>query len=189
MLKLYCHADETGQDAIASFFLVSIMVSDKGKVEKLGDKLLEMESKTKGKSKWVNAKDDKKVTFIHELAKIKELKQDLFYSVYKGGGIYTPLVALAVGKAIIYKVKNIKNYSVNIIIDGLNKVDKEVVRKELKSLNIKYRKIKTNLKDEQDVFLRLVDAMAGFIRDYLEKEKYAVELFKEHNLTRFFMQI
>ena len=142
-----------------------------------------------GKSKWVNTKDDKKIIFIHELAKIKELKPDLFYSVYEGGGVYTPLVALAVGKAIIHKVRNTRSYSVNIIIDGLNKADKEVVRKELKSLNIKYRKIKTNLKDEQDVFLRLVDALAGFIRDYLEKEKYAVRLFKEHNLSNFFRQI
>lgn len=189
MLKLYCYADETGQDAGALFFLVAVMVSEKEAINLLRNNLEEIEKMTKGKSKWKKTKLANKIKFIEELVKLKNLKNDLFYSIYRGGEIYSPLVALSVGKAIIYKVKGEKNYSVNIIIDGLNRSEKEIVRSELKSLNIRYKKIETNLKDEQDVFLRLVDGLAGFIRDYLEGDDYAVKLFKRHNLGNFFIKI
>jgi len=89
----------------------------------------------------------------------------------------------------LINLKKFKKYSVNIIIDGLNKTEREIVRKELKNLNIKYRKVKSNLKDEQDVFLRLVDCLAGFIRDYLEKEKYAINLFKQYDFIKLLTKI
>jgi hypothetical protein len=46
-----------------------------------------------------------------------------------------------------------------------------VVREELKKLKIKYRKIR-GMKDERNIFLRLSDAIAGFLRDVYEGEKY-----------------
>jgi hypothetical protein len=189
MLKLYCYADETGKDVNASFFLVSVAISEKDKIEKLRKQLLEIESLTKGKNKWKKTKHVNKIAFIERVVKIKGLKQDLFYSVYKNSSVYSSLVALSIGKAVIHKIKGVKKYSVNITIDGLNKTEREVVRNELKNLNIKYKKIKANLRDEQDVFLRLTDCCAGFIRDYLEKEKYALDLFKKYNLLKFFSKI
>ena len=35
------------------------------------------------------------------------------------------------------------------------------------------------MKDEQSVFLRLADSMAGFLRDAFEKQKYAIPLFSK----------
>lgn len=33
------------------------------------------------------------------------------------------------------------------------------------------------MKDEQSVFLRLADSMAGFVRDYIEQKPYAKKFF------------
>ncbi len=52
--------------------------------------------------------------------------------------------------------------------------DREIVSHELKKLKIRYRKIR-GLKDEQSIFLRLAHVFANFLRDYEEKQKYAVE--------------
>jgi len=48
------------------------------------------------------------------------------------------------------------------------------VRTELKRLKIRYRKIR-GMKDEQNTFLRLADALAGFLRDAHEKETYTAQ--------------
>jgi len=44
-------------------------------------------------------------------------------------------------------------------------------------LKITYNNIR-GMKDEQSTFLRLADCIAGLLRDYIEKQEYAVELFK-----------
>ena len=53
----------------------------------------------------------------------------------------------------------------------------EKVRVELKKLTVHYSKIR-GMKDEQSVFLRLADAIAGFIRDCTEKQHYTVSILK-----------
>lgn len=63
--------------------------------------------------------------------------------------------------------KGNQNYTVTVIIDGLNDKEREVVRYQLKKLKIKYNKIR-GMKDEQNIFLRLSDAMAGFLREVYE---------------------
>lgn len=82
---------------------------------------------------------------------------------------YSKLTSLTIAKAILAKKQ--EDYTVTIIIDGFNNKERDVVREELKKLNIRYRKIR-GMKDEQSVFLRLADAMAGFLREAYEKEVY-----------------
>jgi hypothetical protein len=71
-----------------------------------------------------------------------------------------------------------EDYFVSVIIDGLTKKDTEKVRIILKDMKIKYKNIR-GMKDEQNIFLRLADALAGFIRDYLEGDKYAQVFFDD----------
>ncbi len=190
MLKLYCWTDETGQDTRGKFFLVSILLSNKEQTEELKNRISEIEKKTKGKTKWTKTDNKRKILFLKTILNLRVLRKNLYYSVYQDTTAYTPLTAMAISKAVIYKVKNYDGkYKVNIVIDGLGKKDREIVRKELKNLNIKYNKIKIGLKDEQDVLLRLVDALAGFIRDYLEKEKYALDLIDKQDFKTFFIEI
>ena len=190
MLKLYCYTDETGQDTKGKFFLVSILLSNKEQLEELRNRISEIEKNTKGKTKWTKTDNKRKILFLEVILNLKILRRNLYYSVYQNTTAYTPLTAMAVSKAVIHRVKNYSGkYKVNVVIDGLRKKDREIVRKELKNLNIKYSKIKIGLRDEQDVLLRLVDALAGFIRDYLENEKYAVDLIDKQNFKKFFIEI
>ena len=190
MLKLYCYTDETGQDTKGKFFLVSILLSDKKQTEELKSRISEIEKNTKGKTKWTKTDNKRKVLFLRIILKLKILRKNLYYSVYQNTTAYTPLTAMAVSKAVIHKIKNYDGkYKVNIVIDGLRKKDREIVRKELKNLNIKYNKIKIGLKDEQDVLLRLSDALAGFTRDYLENEKYALDLIDKQDFKKIFIEI
>lgn len=78
--------------------------------------------------------------------------------------------------------KENENYTVTVIIDGLNYKERDVVRKELKKLKIKYRKIR-GMKDEQNIFLRLSDAMAGFLREVYEGEQYTKQFIKRFKKT------
>lgn len=190
MLKLYCYTDETGQDTNGKFFLVSILLSSKEQTEELRNKISEIEKKTKGKTKWTKTDNKRKILFLRTILNLKILRKNLYYSVYQNTTAYTPLVAMSVSKAVIHKIKNYDGkYKVNVVIDGLRKKDKEIVRKELKNLNIKYSKIKMGLKDEQDILLRLTDALAGFTRDYLENEKYAVDLIDKQDFKKFFVEV
>lgn len=106
---------------------------------------------------------------------LKELKEAIFYSTYHNTKRYTALITQTIAKAIF--ARKVDDYRVNIIIDGLNKKEMEKVRKELKKLKVHYKKIK-GMRDEQNVFLRLADAIAGFLRDCVEKQTYTKFLFR-----------
>jgi|SRR5579872_4190209 len=174
--KLYCYVDETGQDGLHTFFLVSVVVTSQDKKEQLEEQIENIEKKTgKNKLKWTKTKTSIRKSFIEEIAQVGNLKNSIFYSMYPDGKAYTHLTSLSVAKAVLAKKEN--NYSVTVIIDGLTRKDTEKVRRDLKQLQVKYDNIR-GMKDEQSVFLRLADCFAGFIRDYIEKQSYAEELFK-----------
>lgn len=190
MLKLYCYTDETGQDTKGKLFLVSIVLAEKDNLEMLKEKITEIETSTKGSKKWTKTNDKKKILFIKTIIKLKFLRGSLYYSVYENTIKYTPLVALAISKAVYRKIENVaEDYRVNIVIDDLRETDGEIVRKELKALKIHYNKIKVGLKDEQDILIRFADAIAGFIRDYLEKRQYAVKLMSFQAFNNFFKAV
>lgn len=191
MLKLYCYADETGQDTMGRLFLVSVVLTEKDNFAELREKIRIIEKETKGKTKWTRTSNAKKILFMEAILRLKNLRGKIFYSIHKSQTAYISLVGLAVGKAVIQRIKDCGGeYKVQVIIDDLNEVDKEIVRRELKSLNIKYDKIKMNLRDEQELFLRFADAIAGFLRDYFESKKYAKKLIiNEEKFKKFFTEL
>lgn len=172
MKKLYCFVDETGQDTKGEFFLVSIVLKEKEGLDDLEHKLLKIESSTKRFLRWKKLSFDDKVMLLGTLGKIPELKNAIYYSVYRDSLAYTPLVSLSIAKAIL--AQNSAETITTVTIDGLNNRDREIVSHELKRLKIRYRKIR-GLKDEQSVFLRLAHVFANFLRDYVEKQKYAIK--------------
>lgn len=176
LTKLYCYVDETGQDTKGGFFLVAVILKEINELAFLETKLKDIEQKTgKGYLKWKKTNSKIKNLYLEELTKINELKNSIFYSCYHSSKEYSQLTSLTIAKAVL--MKNEQGYLVTILIDGLNNKEREVVRKELKKLKIKYRKIR-GVKDEQNVFLRLADSMAGFLRDATEGQNYSKKLFK-----------
>lgn len=176
-IKLYCYVDETGQDTKGSLFLVAIVIKEITDLFILEKKLEEIEKKTGKKlSKWKKTRQVIKKEYLKALIQVKDLKNSIYYSVYSDSKEYSKLTALTIAKTVLAKEN--KSYTVTIIIDGLNNREREIVRNELKKLKIKYRKIR-GLKDEQSAFLRLADAMAGFLRDAREHELYTRQLIKD----------
>ncbi len=173
MKKLYCFVDETGQDTKGDFFLVSIVLKKKAELDDLEQKLLKIESSSGRFLKWKKLSFGDKVNLLGKLAKTHELKSAIYYSVYHDSLAYTPLVSLSIAKAVLAHGDN--ETITTVTIDGLNDKDRDIVSHELKKLKIRYRKIR-GLKDEQSVFLRLAHIFANFLRDYKEKQKYAVEV-------------
>ncbi len=80
------------------------------------------------------------------------------------------------------------DYFVTVVIDGLNKREADLMRINLRGLGVKYKTIR-GMKDEQSVFLRLADALAGFMRDYLEGESYAKKLFTGFERRKFIQEV
>ncbi len=183
--KLYCFVDESGQDTKGELFLVAVILHDTKDFSELENKLESMEGKTgKNKLKWKKTSKDIKRRYLEELINIKELKGSIFYSTYNWTKEYSKLTSLTIAKAIL--AKNYTDYEVSIVIDGLNDKERDIVRSELKGLKIKYRKIR-GMKDEQSVFLRLADTMAGFLRDATEKQAYTKTFMKnllEKNIVK-----
>lgn len=176
--KLYCYVDETGQDTGGELFLVAVVLKEINGLEALEKKLEEIETKTgKRQSKWKKISRDIKKKYLEELIQIKELKNSIFYAIYQASKEYSKLTSFTIAKAVLAKESNNYNYTVTVIIDGLNDKERDVVREELKKLKIKYRKIR-GMKDEQSIFLRLSDAMAGFLREVYEGEEYTKQFIK-----------
>lgn len=169
--KLYCYVDEAGQDIGAKLFLVAVVLKEMEGITSLEKKLEEIEERTgKRKRKWKKIGKEIKIKYLEELVKLKELKNSIFYATYQASSEYSKLTSFTIAKAVLAK-ENSTNYTVTVIIDGLNDKEREVVRNELKKLKFKYRKIR-GMKDEQSVFLRLADAMAGFLREVNEEKEY-----------------
>lgn len=174
--KLYCFVDETGQDTKGELFLVAVVLKEISGLEILEKKLEAIEVRTgKKQSKWKKTSQKIKKKYLEELIQVKELRNAIFYATYQASKEYSKLTSFTIAKAVLAKEST--NYTVTVIIDGLNNKERDVVREELKKLKIKYRKIR-GMKDEQSIFLRLSDAMAGFLREAYEGEEYTKQFMK-----------
>lgn len=183
--KLYCFVDETGQDTKGEMFLVAVVIGENLSMLELEFDLEEIErSSGKQKLKWSKTSLSVKQKYLDELTAMKRLKSSIYFSTYCGTKEYAKLTSLTIAKAVL--TRSTGDYEVSIVIDGLNDKEKEMVVRELKTLKIRYRKVR-GMRDEQNVFLRLADAMAGFLRDAREKEKYTIKylrLLKERSIVK-----
>jgi hypothetical protein len=60
-----------------------------------------------------------------------------------------------------------------VFVDGLKKKEIEVFSRGLRDLRIRTRKIRGVKKDENNAFIRLVDAICGLIRDRDDNNDWA----------------
>lgn len=168
--------DETGQDTKGRFFLVSVIVVEKER-EQLRDRLKRIEKETKKKSKWIKTKIKTREAYIQKLIETKILKDKIFFAQFSQSKEYLRLTVYAVAKAILSQAK--EEYRATVWVDGLSRKGRKKFAKGLRELKIKLRKVRGIRKEESDVFIRLADAIAGFVRDYLEKDKYAQTLYRK----------
>lgn len=164
MQKLYCYADETGQDAKGELFLVVVVISSKGNRDLIAEGLLTTEKGCqKGLSKWHSTSLQRKIAYLQEVLRVKELRESIYYASFQDTKDYLSLTASTIAQAVLRKTEG-ENYQPIIVIDGLNKAEQRRVAEELRRLNIRGGKVR-GARFRSDTFIRLADALAGFLRD------------------------
>lgn len=183
---LYCYVDETGQDTKGVLFVATVIIPQNNR-EKLREQLEKIEFQSgKGKRKWFHASRDKKEAYIKAVIANNLFKRTIFYGHYKDTKTYVDLTILTIAQAIFQRAK--KNYKAYVIVDGLKKSERQKFATGLRKLNVRIRKVKGE-KDENDALIRLADAMAGFIRDYLEGDLVMTKLYEQAVKSNIIQQV
>ena len=176
MQKLYCYVDETGQDTEGVFFLVALVILG-GEREDLRGLLREIERRSgKTAKKWKKATLAQKQAYFKEILKSKAFHGKILYRQFSQTRDYPSCIIETIAKGITQKAQ--RDYKATILIDGLGKEERKVVGSRLRKRHIRTEKIR-GLKDENDEFIRLADALAGFVRDALEGKPYAQPLYRK----------
>jgi hypothetical protein len=167
MQKLYCYVDESGQDTKGRLFLVSIVILERTR-EKLKEKLEAIEKKSKkGTRKWFHTNKERRKLYIKLIIDSGLFKNSIFYSKYNDSKAYTDLTILTTAKAVLQKAR--EPYTATVLVDGLGKKERHRFAAGLRRLRIKIRKVR-GVRDQKDAFIRLADAIAGFICDCTEED-------------------
>lgn len=185
MQKLYSYTDETGQDTEGAFFLVAVVIVE-GKIhEQLREKLLEIENRVgKRRARWAKNRFEVRIAYLERILTLKELKKSVFYSTYHDTKEYISLTAHTLIQAIQHQSGDMSRYRVIVEIDGFDEVELARVRQIFKTEGIRYHKLR-GPRDESVAFIRLADALAGFLRDAHEGQPYTRPLlsrFKEQGV-------
>lgn len=174
MNKIYCYADESGQDTGGKSFFVAVIIIQKDFQEEIIAKLLEAETiSRKRKRKWGEINKEIRTVFLEKLAKIIKNKGHIYYAVFHQTKEFIALTAFTIAQSIL--IFGAKDTESTIIIDGLKETEKGKILEIIKNFQIHYNKIR-GLNDKSDPVLRLADSIAGLVRDVDEKQENAGKL-------------
>jgi hypothetical protein len=174
--KLYAYVDESGQDTKGEIFLVSVVVVEKQR-EKIRALLRKIETESKKKNrKWTRERKVRREAYMKLIIASKELIGLIYFSYYNGAKVFIDLTIFSTAKAILDQAK--EPYQATVYVDGLHKGDRDKFTRGLRKLQVKTTRAR-GLKDEADEFIRLADAIAGFVRDGIEGDTVMKPLYKQ----------
>lgn len=178
MQKIYCFVDESGQDTEGRLFIVSLLVTSHAIKDELERKLLAIEEESgKKTAKWHVASFHNRMKYLEQIVRLPLLHKSLFYSTHQSTKAYSDLTTYSIARAINLKTEKEPNQSF-IFIDGFSDAECRKVKKGLHLLNIRYKKVR-GVTDESNAFIRLADALAGFLRDCFERQSYTKPLLQQ----------
>lgn len=173
--KLYAYVDESGQDTKGFLFVVSVLILE-NELDKICAELEKIEIETKKKNmKWNKAHHEFREAYIEKILKTEKLRGKIFFEMFSDTKKYIELTSFATAKAILKKSGN-GDYKVTVFVDGFKKKEIEIFSKGLRDLNIRTRKIRGVKKDENNAFIRLVDAICGLVRDKEDGNEWASKI-------------
>lgn len=186
--KIYCFVDESGQHTQGEFFSVAVVIADTVDIrDKGGRRLIEIEEKTKkGLLKWKSTHYTIKERYLRSVITIPELESCLFYSIHTDTQDYVNATADTIVQVIREYVK--KTCQVIVVIDGLDKKSKQRISRHLKEKGIVYKRV-SGIRDEGSAWVRLADAIAGFIWHVYENKPYTQTLYPEMRQKGYLIQL
>lgn len=172
--KLYAYVDESGQDTKGEIFLVSVIVV--GEQRDTLRKLLRNIEKKSGKAnrKWTRTARPRREVYIRHVMASRKFNGLIHVAHYRHSRYYMDLTVLTTAWAILDHAD--QSYHATVYVDGLNHSQREHFTRGLRSLHIKTQ-FARGLKDEADEFIRLADAIAGFVRDGIEGDELMKPLY------------
>ena len=172
------YVDESGQDTKGTIFIVGVLIVEEEKgLLQIELERIEEESGKKN-VKWRKSGHDARKLYIQKILTLPNFKNFLFIDVFRDSREYIDLTSLATAKAILKKSGK-EEYKASVFVDGLRKREVEKFSRGLRDLRIRTRKIRGVKKDENNVFIRVVDALCGLVRDADEGNVWAQELMKK----------
>lgn len=172
MATVFEYVDESGQDTAGLFFVVSMLIvgAEREKVTKI---LEQIERQTKKENrKWSGSDPRYRQAYIERIANLSVLKAKIFYEMFFDSKEYLAMTATAAADALRKYGASTK---VIIFVDGLRESAVPKFRRQLKpSVNISV-KVRGVRKDENNAFIRLVDAICGLVRDAYADQEWAVK--------------
>lgn len=144
--------------------------------ETLREKLETIEKQsTKGARKWFHSNRERRERYIRAVINGNLFRESIFYSYYEDSKAYFDLTIFTTAKAILAKAQ--EPYETTVFVDGLKRPERQRFAAGLRRLNVRVRKVR-GVRDESEVFDRLADAVAGFVRDNLEGDETMAQLYR-----------
>lgn len=170
--KLFCYVDESGQDTVGSFFIVSV-VAIRGARGSLTSDLEAIELATgKKRSKWTHTKAAVRASYIQSVFGKPAFQGSLMYAIYRNTTDYLGCTISTVARA-IHLCATMPKYDVTVFVDGLPRSRTRRFGVELRRLGIRTKKVRGVRKEESDALMRLADGLCGFVRAGLYGSGYS----------------
>jgi len=186
--KLYAYVDESGQDTRGLLFVVSVLILE-NEVNEICKELEKIEIESKKKNvKWNKARHEFREAYIESILKTEKLRGKIFFEMFGDTKKYIEMTSFATAKAILKKSGK-DDYKVTVFVDGFKKKEIEIFSKGLRDLNIRTRKIRGVKKDENNAFIRLVDAICGLVRDKEDGNEWAGKITAKLIKERFIREL
>ena len=187
---MYCYVDESGQHTGGDVFSVAAVIVKTVEMRDSGeDMLLEVERRTEKRSmKWTKTHYLKKVQYLRAITTLSELKNCLFYSIYADTRDYVGATVDTIGRVVQQHATDTEAYRLTVVVDGLDKKEKQQIAKRLKQAGVIYKKVR-GVKDEGSAWIRLADAIAGFSWDVYKDKPYTHNLYSDLQRRGFLIQL
>ena len=184
--KLYAYVDESGQDTSGTMFLVSVVIT--GEERDAARRALQTIERASGKRerKWTRCRVRERAAYIEQCLERAELLGPVYYSHYRNTRSYVDLIILSTAKALHTRVMD--RPTATVFVDGLVYAERRRFAAGLRKLNVVVRKVQGR-RDESDEFIRLADAIAGFVRDGLEGDQHMEVLFERARRQRLIEEV
>lgn len=184
--KLYCYADETGQDARSSVFIVAAVVNEQEQNSARQQIVAAEQEAGIGLSKWSNGSQDRRIKFLRLVLERSIGNEDIFYGSYKKPIPYFfPLLDLL---ANAIKAKARLEYQTKVYVDGIDRKKARELTNALRIQGISLEMVRSR-RDESEPLIRLADRWAGCVRAALEGNKEAKALVEQAKQAGYLREI
>lgn len=184
--KFYAYIDETGQDTNGDLFIVTVVMARDTR-EVMRRRLAQIErSSNKKARKWSKARQQQREAYIQQILQTDEFIGTIYFSQYRDSKAYVDLTILSTAKAILDHAE--EPYQATIFVDGLGRTERHRFSAGLRKLKVRVQKVR-GIKDESEEFIRLADAISGFVRSGLKNDAPLRPLFRQALTNGFIKEV